>query len=279
LSLSTTTAPSRRVRALCRKRLAALDVSPAPHEDRVVQVVQGNLANGRFERFARGQRDHRTVTLTAYIDNVIFHASREQARVQRLEDGDAAEWNRLRDSLAHRACCMVRSFRNGHEAYTEALDFAQQTCLIVFNQRYPFDVSLDAWVGTILKNLVLTRYRRSSDVLSRPHAPDSLDEVNDPASGGNGFLNELLADSKSLAPFERVENQMVLLQAIERLRSRAQRQVITATFLEELDDAQIAKWLGKSKQAVYNLRQRALARLRVILAQTDLKEKGTKKHQ
>lgn len=269
---------SQQIRALCRKRLTALGASLAPLEDHVARVVQENLANGRFERFARGQRNHHAVTLTAYVDSVIFHTSREQARVQRLEEGDATEWNRLRDSLMRRAFGMVRSLRAGSEVDAEALDFAQQACLIIFHQRYPYDVSFDAWAATILKNLVLARYGRSPDVLSRPYSSESLDAPVSSDDGSSGFLAEVLADGQSLAPFERVENQIVLRQAIDRLRSRAQRQVITATFLEEQDDAQIARRLGKSKQAVYSLRQRALTRLKAILAQTEVKEKGAKKH-
>jgi DNA-directed RNA polymerase specialized sigma24 family protein len=54
--------------------------------------------------------------------------------------------------------------------------------------------------------------------------------------------------------------------------------VIQDTFLRELDDAQIARRLGKSKQAVYNLRHRALARLQKILTQNIPQEKGRKMH-
>lgn len=57
-----------------------------------------------------------------------------------------------------------------------------------------------------------------------------------------------------------------MLDAIEQLRSKAQREIIIRTF-EELSDAQIAQQLGKSKQAVYNLRHRALARLKEILSE------------
>jgi hypothetical protein len=152
-SSSTLKLSGKQIRTLCRRRLIALGAS-LPLLDHVARVVQNNLISGRFDRFACGQRDHRAVPLTAYVDGVIFHTSREYARVQRLERGDAAEWNRLRDLLAHRAGGMMRSLRVGVEVEAEALDFAQQACLIIFGKPYPFDVAFDAWATTILKHLI-----------------------------------------------------------------------------------------------------------------------------
>jgi RNA polymerase sigma factor (sigma-70 family) len=133
-------------------------------------------------------------------------------------------------------------------------------------------------VTTILKNLVLAHYTRNGDVLNQPTAPESLDAADRMIASTGNPLGELLADTHALAPFEKIENQTVLLNAIAQL-SPTQRQVIQDTFLRELDDAQIARRLGKSKQAIYNLRHRALARLQQILArQSAPQEKGRKMH-
>ncbi len=55
-----------------------------------------------------------------------------------------------------------------------------------------------------------------------------------------------------------------IMNAINQLNSR-QRQVIVATFLEELSDNEIAQQMGLTKQNVYVLRHRALKRLRGLL--------------
>jgi RNA polymerase sigma factor (sigma-70 family) len=170
---------------------------------------------------------------------------------------------------------MVHHFRDGTDAWEEALNFAQETCLIIFEQRYPFDVSFEVWATKILKNLILARYTRGKDILDRRQRLESLDAE---TSEGGDSLQEVTPDTRSLVPFEKIENQTLLLNAMAQL-SPIQRQVIQDTFLRELDDAQIARRLGKSKQAVYNLRHRALARLQQILArQPAPQEKGRKMH-
>lgn len=227
--------------------------------------MEDNLASGRFERFVAGSDRRQRLDLPDYVDCIIFHTDREFQRVNALEQGDPVGWNRLHETLFRRACRMIQPFRNGIDANREALEFAQQACLIIFDQRYPFDVAFDAWATTILKNLVVAHYTRSSDVLRRPNAPSSLDAPLRTEDGTVTSMGELLADSKSITPFERVENQALLLDAIDRLRSSEQRKVIVWTFLDGLSDKQIAKRLGKSVQATYNLRWRALKRLRKIL--------------
>lgn len=266
------------LRRLCRQRLALLHRTlPTPvSEEQIFQIIQTNLSNGRFQRFAAHRSRRHPFTLADYIDLVLLQFSREHERLALLEKDDSAEWQRLGKLLAHRAWRIVRHFRDGTDAWEEALNFAQETCLIIFEQRYPFDVSFEIWATRILKNLILARYERGTDILDRRQRLQSLDAP-DPTSTGN-ILQESIADDQSLTPFDRVENQTLLLNAIAQL-SPAQRQVIQDTFLRELDDAQIARRLGKSKQAVYNLRHRALARLQQILTrQTPPQEKGRKMH-
>ncbi|MEW5720083.1 MAG: sigma-70 family RNA polymerase sigma factor [Chloroflexota bacterium] len=256
------------LRALCRRRIAACrDAAdlPAQFEERVAQLVSENIALGRFERFMAGVPHRSAATLAEYVDAVIYHTRRESTRVSALERGDETAWNQLRDELIHRAERMVRRFRQGDAVRAAALDFAQQTCLVIFDRRYPSDVSFDAWAATILKNSVLEHFTRSSDVLRHPSAPDSLDR---PVAGESGTpiaLGEFLPDLRARASFERIDDQTWLVDALNRLNSRAQQQVILWTFLDELDDGEIARRLGRSKQAIYNLRQRALQRLGQIV--------------
>ncbi len=258
------------IRALCLRQIAAAYDSsdlPASFEDQVVRSVEKNLAVSRFRRFSFRRDVPHPPTLTDYVDQVVLHTRREYARVQALERRDDVEWDRLWQSLFQRACRSVQHFRGGAESQAEARDFAQQACEVIYRERYPSDISFDVWAATILKNLILAYYTRSPDVLSQPWLPYSLDEPKSARKDSALPLDEVLPNPHAPAEFERIEDRMVLLDAIAQLRSKAQRDIIVGTFLEQLSDEQIARQLGKSKQAVHNLRSRALAQLKEILSE------------
>lgn len=268
---------SNSVRLLCRRRVATLRPRhPAAREFEqwLVGVVEENLAGGRFRRFTAHRKCKSSLELAEYIDQVIRYADQEYARIRALEQGEAAAWNGLRDVLFQRAKALVRRF-NETAVATAALDFAQQTCAIIFEERYPCDVAFDAWATIILKNLIVAHYTRSPNPLNHPTQLDSLDMPKS-RSDNPTPLGERIAAANSLAPFEKIENEMVLRDAIAQLASPVQRQLIQWSFLEERDDDQIAQDLGKSKQAIYNLRRRALTRLHEILAKPARKKRALK---
>ncbi len=263
------------IRALCRKRIAAARPD-IPYtlalENQVVHQILHNLASGRYERFATHRARRANLALADYADNVVYFVYHESARVRALAEHDKQTWEQINALLYRRACHMTQRLRPGMNSNADALEFAQQACLIIFTQPYPFDVAFEAWATTILNNLVLTRYTRSRDVLNRPTAPESLDAPHAQDDGAIVFLGELIADPQSLTAFESVENQTFLLTAIQQLHSPTQRDIIISAFLHGQDDAQIARRLGKTRQAIYNLRLRALARLHEILAKTQRKK-------
>ncbi len=265
-----------RVRALCLERVDALQQPLPVEEDRVVCIVQANIAKGRFQRFAGSRSVSDPAVLSDYVDRVLFHVCSEYSRIRALEKGDPDAWKYLGDLLARRAFRMIQHFRNSPGSF-EAPDFAHDACLVIFEAPYPFDVAFEAWAFVILKNLVIARCSRSGDILDRGMPAMSF---NPPRTSGEETFDtsELLSDERSLAPFGRIETESIVRAAIERLRSRAQRQVIIYTYFEGLSDAQIASRLHRSKQAVYNLRNRALVRLKDILSNGDVQENSTKKH-
>ncbi len=257
------------IRALYLRQITAAFGSsdpPASFEDQVVRSVEKNLAVSRFQRFSFRRSVSHPPTLAEYVDTVILHTRHEYARVQALERRDDVEWNRLWQSLFQHACRMVQHLR-GVEGRDEARDFAQQACEVIYHKRYPFDISFDAWAVTILKNLILAYYTRSHDVLNPSRPPYSLDEPKSAPESSAIPWGDVLPNPHAPAEFEKIEDRMVLLDAIEQLRSKAQRDIIVGAFLGELSDEQLARQLGKSKQAVYNLRLRALARLKKILTE------------
>ncbi len=256
------------VRELCCNRIGAFSASkdlPVDFENWLVRRVNENIHSGRFQRVASKRAKQHPLTLSAYIDQVILHGSREYAKIQALKRGDQDEWQRLCQSLFHRAYGMIRRLRNGMESEADAKDCAQNACFLIYHHRFPCDISFDAWANTILRNVVVGRYTRSSDVLDQPGVSRSFDELE---FQQDDFvpLNESLADPQAGAAFETFENQELLRSAIKQLSSRSQRQVILGTYVEGLSNTQVAQKLGKSKQAVYNLRKRALEELRDVLA-------------
>ncbi|MCL4395609.1 MAG: sigma-70 family RNA polymerase sigma factor [Chloroflexi bacterium] len=253
------------VRALCHDRVAAL---PAPEiegvrlEQRVVHLVEENIKRGRFAKFAGGESNRTFFNLAEYVDRVVSCVVKEGPRIQALQDGDATEWNRLGNFLFTRAKPIVGRFRGRGGASADALDFAQKACLVVFEKQYPFDIPFDAWATTILNHLIIAELTRSGDALDRPQPPESLEDPPGRSLESGLPLSELLANPSALAPFEKIENQSLLLGAIDQLRSPAQQFVIIQSYLNQVEDVEIARLLGKTTQAVYNLRQRALLCLR-----------------
>jgi RNA polymerase sigma factor (sigma-70 family) len=225
-------------------------------------LVEENIRSGRFAKFAGAESNSTPANLAEYVDRVVSYMSKEGRRIQALQDGDSEEWYRLGNFLYTRARPLVSRFRGRGGVAADASDFAQKACVVVFEKRYPFDIPFDAWATTILNHLIIGGLTRSGDALDRPKPPESLEEF--PGSGQMfGLpLSEVLANPFSMAPFEKIENQNLILNAIDRLCSPAQKFVIIESYLNCVEDVEIARRLGKTPQAVYNLRQRALLCLR-----------------
>ncbi|HLF25893.1 MAG TPA: sigma-70 family RNA polymerase sigma factor [Anaerolineae bacterium] len=236
----------------------------------VTQIVWRNLRSGRMRRAFGRDGKHMSDALDwlgEYVDRVIHYYLDEHERVERLAGGDNVEWDRLQRLLCWRADKMLRRWSlTGLATKPEAVDFAQQTCVSIYNAAFPYDVAFDAWATLILRNEILKRFTRSTDMIDRNPSLESLDhlDTNHTADSWRS-LYDVLADPESEALFERVDIQEQIKQAIARLPSQAQRQVVTDTFLLGRSDQWIARDLGRSRQAVYNLRHRAIQQLRQIM--------------
>jgi RNA polymerase sigma factor (sigma-70 family) len=259
-----------RIRATTEPHALALShLSELTLAESVAQIVARNLKSGRAQRVTTIQRNTTSadnqVGLETYIDRVITTYLKEHRRIARLADRDNAEWALLFEQLSNRAYNMLLRWRVPSDLATDrSIDFAQDTCEIIFVHPYPFDVNFDAWATLILKNRILGQYTRSRDLLDQAALMYSLDQQ-DPDGDNNSFSwHDLLADETTPA-FERAEIQELLLQAIDRLPSRSQQQVIIYIYFDELNEAEIAQRLHKSEQAIYNLKHRALGHLRQIL--------------
>lgn len=287
---------------VCKHRVSAVvtqeelerhGVSREKLVERIADIVSRNLASGRARRAmavsrgAEGQggrgveeqgRTHLCPSaplplgtevggpLEAYIDRVIAAYLREHRRVERLAARDEATWTELYERLASQAYYMLLRWQvPAARAADEAHDLAQQICEVIFSHPFPYDVPFDAWSTRILTNRILYRHTRSQDLMDREPGILSLDRPGRDATDDDFSLYDLLADESGESAFESVEVQERLIQAIAGLRSTAQQQVIIYTYFYELSDDEIARDLDKSKQAIYNLRYRALRRLKQIL--------------
>ncbi len=269
------------IRQICQRRVAASRRSvkdDAQFSNWVVSHVEKNFASGRFQRLVSARSKQHPLSIGRYVDNVISHLRLENPRIRALECGDRDEWNRLREVLYRRACKMVRRFRPRGQIDEEALDFAQQACIIIFEKRYPCDVSFEAWATTILNRLIIAHYTRSPDALSQPLSADSIDQLQTSRDGRTNNRAELIPHPQSFLQFERIEDRIVLLNALNRLGSEDQRRVVIDTFFEGISDAQLAKKLRRSEQAIYNLRARALSRLKKILLEDKAKDLPLEMH-
>jgi RNA polymerase sigma factor (sigma-70 family) len=234
----------------------------------VTGIVSRNVASGRARGGAAGQstKGEEKPLSETYIDRVVDSYLREHGRVEALAAQDEAAWTELLEQLTGRAySILLRLQVPSGRARGEAADFAQETCEVIFNHPFPYDVSFDAWATRILKNRILWQYTRSQDLIDRESRILSLDRPGQSETGDDFSLYDLLADGSGTSAFEHFEVRERLIQAVACLRSRGQQQVIIDGFFYELSDEEIAKRLGRTRQAVYNLRHRALRRLKEIL--------------
>ncbi len=265
---------------------AGADVDGIDLHQHVIEIVARNVASGRVGRVMRAQGDATASApkapatdttaedapprpaalseaatqtdddqrLTSYIERVIKFYLQEHHRIEQLAAQDERAWNALYDELVRRAGNLVRSLDpSSVHGQGEIDDFAQQACQAIFTHPFPFDVSFDPWAALILRNVVLQRYRKSSDAMD--HFSSELDPERPVGAESN------------LADFKRVETREQLLQAIARLRSTAQQQVIIDLFLYGLSEAEVAQKLGKTENAVRILQHRALRHLKKILTE------------
>jgi RNA polymerase sigma factor (sigma-70 family) len=266
------------LREICQQRLSATvtqdqlnqsKLSALQLAEQVATIVQHNLASGRAQRVMNGR--HRSPALTGaqlerYVDRVIARYLVEHQRIERLADSDDTAWALLQEWMAMRAYRLLQRWQgNGLQPRDEAADFAQQACVSIFNAVFPYDVPFGAWATVILTNHIRQRYTRSHDLIDRQLSVESLDYADGPESDERTSLYEIVSDPAAAHLFERIDLRLQIVDAIARLPSQAQQEVIIYSYLYGWSDDQLAEYLGKTRQAIYNLRHRALQQLRQTL--------------
>ncbi len=268
----------------------------ASHEnltETIAHLLRQNLASGRVDRVYRACQPEPSVNmpglltnddareipdiesetlrraeslhfLTQYVDRLIRYYDLEHRLVTKLGASDPLAWEQLGKMLRNRAYILLtRQGVDVNRAIAEAPEFAQQACEVICSHAYYYDVPFAAWANLILKNLILQRYCRSHDIMSRVDL-EPLDNDADQGIHTWALLHECLANPHE-EDIDNIEEYDWVVDAISRIRSKSQRYVLTASFYEEVSDDEIARQLGKSRNAVYILRHRALQHLRRTL--------------
>lgn len=282
----------KQVSLVCRNRVLAGADSPRQSDylrsqddliGCIAQVLLHNLQSGRVHRVLGvtwGEHVEfddeeqcveksmaRLVALVAfeeYVDRVLKYYLQEHQRVQALANRDSVAWDNLIQLLTRRAknkLIMTWHF-SASRAQEDAKDFALQASEDIYAARFPFDTAFDAWVTVILNNRILQEFRRTRDLF---HHPEELLSLDAPPPGGEDptfSLAELLADP-SQVPFEKIELQEWLLQAIATLNSETQQEVILGIYFYEQSTAELGQQLNKTQGAIRSLHFNALRHLRL----------------
>ncbi len=169
--------------------------------------------------------------------------------VELAQGGDAEAFGRLYDSLVAPVYRYIY-YRVGR---AEAEDITEQVFLKSWEklgQYRPKDGNpFSAWVFRIAHNLVVDYYRLSART-------ETVE-----------LTEDLATESSELDPVGSTENsftQARLKTAIRRL-SETHQQVIVLKFINEFNNTEISKIIGKTEGAVRVLQFRALARLKTLL--------------
>lgn len=218
-------------------------------------IIKRNISSGRFQRVCDFRR--RMLTIEEYTGLVSTYYAENYPLVSGLEQGEPEAWTRLSKRLFRAAYALLLQRNWGHEqAYVRAQEATQEACLSIYCRVYPYDCPFDAWIFTILRHHVFRSHHRPRNPLDLPEAINPLDK-----------LPQKTTVSKEVDDFEPSER---LLQALGRLRSTAQQQVIDYLFFQGLSPEEVAQKLGKTTQAIYNLKGRAVARLAELLTNDEL---------
>lgn len=218
------------------------------------QIVSNNVANGRAQKFLKTDG---TYSIADYVQRVAQTIKGEIEELQRLSAKDETAWASLHRKLRTQAYLkLLRMGVDHHEAYQRANDFAQDACLDVLKASYPADVPHTAWAQRILYNQILQELWRKPDTLDIRAAIFSLQD-------GEELIDPYVEEMDETA--DRQVNRKLIESVLNQLPSEAQRTVLHLD-LEGCPDEDIAAQIGRTVQAVYNLRRRAMQNIRRLLA-------------
>ena len=256
----------------CLRRIKALAVAAGvdapPHAVEYFTRRTADVARQNARRIpASTQPDPRTGYPDSYIDDIARTIIREEPRVRALLDKDDAAWQAMLDTIYRRVRANLRrSFsylplKVPFDALT--VDMAHHCARVVWLRlpAFPYDTSLDAWVA-VLVAYEISALRRRSDFKWNNYARSLEEPLTD--QPGAPRLQDSLEDERMREAWEVWEMRHVVDGYLDHL-SPDQQEVIRRGLQGE-DTESIARRMGRSREAVYALRSRAVKALRRMVA-------------
>lgn len=197
-----------------------------------------------------------------YVDEVIKYYRAESKRVSRLRDGDSASWLQLDPVI--REYTLKRLTRSYNPVYyqtpleTLVTEVVNQTYVKLTESEFEsfcFDCPLDAWIGNYAVRTALELLRKHIRYARRHYS------LEDFITGTNGLmLGDAITDLRAQIEMEQSHARLVIEQ-IRGCLSSDQSEVISRMLTGE-STADIAQAMGRTRNAIYSLRSRAIQALR-----------------
>ncbi|MGB8647936.1 MAG: sigma-70 family RNA polymerase sigma factor [Anaerolineae bacterium] len=246
---------------------------PRAHAERTITAITyKNFHSGRYARFCKHEKTQSDLTPARYVERVTRTWTQEAARWDKLHRGDNDAWGEFRQRLMQAAQAMLRTI--GVDTSDHAEDYADSVFILVRRAEYPFDVPLNGWAFTILRNEILNRHPRR-DLIA--HAKISIDAPVRPNSADETAREWQISDPHAKRLLAGVEDRDLIERLLRRL-GPARCAVIIMTFFEERTDNEIAEQLKTSHGNVQTLRHRALAQMYQLLDTETVSAYGAARH-
>jgi DNA-directed RNA polymerase specialized sigma24 family protein len=251
---------ARRLRVCCPG--ADVDGEDAPR--RAAQIITHN------RRRIPGDQppDPATGVPDAHVDAVLRTIVAEGPRIAALRAGDDVAWAAMLALVDRRVRARLRRVYAGGAYLTPFDDLADDLtlrCVARIWERldaYPFDAPLDAWISRFVHYEVSAALRRAAfrhnararslDAPLTPHAPDARS------------LGDTLPDRRAAHLAERLDVRLAVEAGMAALPPD-QREVVRRGLAGQ-PVPHIARVMGRTRNAVYVLRHRAIAALRTFVA-------------
>lgn len=222
-------------------------------------ILSHNFTQGRWKKVIdreRFQYPNLEVARQAYAYRVAAGYEEQHMYVQALECGELQVWKELRAWLQRTAQAILCGKYNLYQTALsyEADECVQWSCEIIYTTRFPYDVVFHAWARRILENTIHQHHRQAA-----ARRCDFFDDLATSSSLNDTRITviqeyEIPDPRRSLEAWELTN---LIIDLISRLQSKSQQEVMRLTCFYDLDDVEIARRMGKSVQAVHNLRNRA----------------------
>lgn len=221
-------------------------------------ILLSNLARGRVRYFLEHQENS---NLEDYIRRVADYYEQLHEYIHQIQQERRAEvWEPIYKKLHRWAFGRLR--RKGFlveeiHRHQHHVHCATEAAMRILHAHFPYDTDFDPWAFVIVEHMVSKHAERLRKDRQKEQNTVSVDQWE------TGL--DMLRDQITSHFHEQIADQSELLDAIARLPSLVQRQLILRRYFDGWSFEQIAAESGKKVNAIYRLHYEALTNLRKIL--------------